>query len=152
MCDQDHHEDELREYEARGLVTRKQFGVMLGAGIAMMLPEVANAVTVVDSEVTIKTPDGTADCYFVHPASGTAPGVLVWPDIFGLRPAFRQMAKRLAESGYSVLVVNPFYRVKKAPTAEAGSATPIQELMPLARALNETTQMTDAKAFVGWLD
>jgi carboxymethylenebutenolidase len=62
------------------------------------------------------------------------------------------MGKRLAESGYSVLVVNPFYRVKKAPTAENGSATPIQQLMPLARALNETTQTSDAKAFIGWLD
>ena len=98
------------------------------------------------------TPDGTADCYFVHPASGAAAGVLIWPDIFGLRPAFRQMGKRLAESGYSVLVVNPFYRVKKAPTAEAGAATQIKELMPLAQALNETTQTTDAKAFIGWLD
>jgi carboxymethylenebutenolidase len=88
----------------------------------------------------------------VHPATGTAPGVLVWPDIFGLRPAFRQMGKRLAETGYSVLVVNPFYRVKKAPTAEAGSKTPIPQLMPLAQALNETTQMTDARAFIGWLN
>src|SRR5271166_6622325 len=152
MCDQDHFEEDLKQYEALGLVTRKQFGVMLGAGIAMMLPQVANAVTVVESDVEVKTPDGTADCYFVHPASGTAPGVLVWPDIFGLRPAFRNMGKRLAESGYSVLVVNPFYRAKKAPTAEAGGNTPIQDLMPLARALNETTQMTDAKAFIGWLD
>ena len=59
-------------YEARGLVTRKQFGVMLGAGIAMMLPKVANAVTVTESDVNIKTPDGTADGYFVHPATGTA--------------------------------------------------------------------------------
>jgi carboxymethylenebutenolidase len=64
----------------------------------------------------------------------------------------RQMGKRLAESGYSVLVVNPFYRVKKAPTADKGAATPIADLMPLARALNETTQMTDAKAFIAWLD
>ena len=64
----------------------------------------------------------------------------------------RQMGKRLAESGYSVLVVNPFYRVKKAPTADDGAATPIPQLMPLAQALNETTQMTDAKAFIGWLD
>src|SRR5499427_7570097 len=152
MCDQDHFEKDRQQYEARGLVTRKQFGVMLGAGVAMMLPPVANAVTVIESDVNVTTPDGTADCYFAHPASGTAPGVLVWPDIFGLRPAFRQMGKRLAESGYSVLVVNPFYRVKKAPTAEAGGATPIQELMPLARALNETTQMTDARAFIGWLD
>jgi carboxymethylenebutenolidase len=118
----------------------------------MMLPQVANAVTVTEADVTVKTPDGTADCYFVHPASGTSPAVLVWPDIFGLRPAFRQMGKRLAESGYAVLVVNPFYRAQKAPTATAGGATPIQELMPLARALNETTHMTDAKAFIAWLD
>ena len=152
MCDQDHREDELKEYERLGLVTRKQFGMMLGAGVAMMLPQVANAVTVTESEVTVKTPDGTADCYFVHPSTGTAPGVLVWPDIFGLRPAFRQMGKRLAESGYSVLVVNPFYRVKKAPTAEKGGATPIQGLIPLMQALTETTHMTDAKAFIGWMD
>src|SRR5438046_7526182 len=125
---------------------------MLGAGVAMMLPRVANAVTVTESEVTVTTPDGAADCYFVHPATGTAPGVLVWPDIFGLRPAFRQMSKRLAESGYSVLVVNPFYRVKKAPTADAGSATPIPQLLPLAQALTETVRLTDAKAFIGWLD
>src|ERR1035437_1022526 len=151
MCDQDHFEEDRQEYEARGLVTRKQFGVMLGAGVAMLLPRVANAVTVTESDVNITTPDGAADCYFAHPASGTAPGVLVWPDIFGRRPAFRQMGERLAESGYWVLVVNPFYRVKKAPTAQAGGATPVQELMPLARALNETTQMTDAKAFIGWL-
>src|SRR5437660_5257607 len=152
MCDQDHFEKDRQEYEALGLVTRKQFGVMLGAGVAMMLPQSANAVTVTESEVNVTTPDGTADCYFAHPSSGTAPGVLVWPDIFGLRPAFRQMGKRLAESGYSVLVVNPFYRVKKAPTAEAGAKTPIPQLMPLAQALNETTHMTDAKAFIGWLD
>src|SRR5271165_1059817 len=152
MCDQDHFEADRQEYEKRGLVTRKQFGIILGAGMAMILPQVANAVTVTESDVTVTTPDGSADCYFVHPASGTAPGVLMWPDIFGLRPAFRQMGKRLAESGYSVLVVNPFYRVKKAPTAEAGGATPLQQLMPLAQALNETTAMTDAKAFVAWLD
>jgi carboxymethylenebutenolidase len=152
MCDQDHFEQDRQEYEARGLVTRKQFGVMLGAGIAMMLPRVANAVTVTESDVNVTTPDGAADCYFVYPASGTAPGVLIWPDIFGLRPAFRQMGKRLAESGYSVLVVNPFYRAKKAPTASAGGATPIEEVRPLAQGLNETTHMTDAKAFIGWLD
>src|SRR3954465_1654526 len=152
MCDKDHSADDQARYEADGLITRKQFGVLLAAGVAMLLPGVANAVTVTESDVTVKTPDGTADCYFVHPSGGTAPGVLVWPDIFGLRPALRQMGKRLAESGYAVLVVNPFYRVKKAPTADAGAATPIAEVMPLMQALNETTHMTDAKAFVGWLD
>jgi carboxymethylenebutenolidase len=152
MCEQDQFERDRREYEARGLVTRRQFGVLVGAGIAMMLPRVVNAVAVTESDVSVKTPDGTADCYFVHPATGTAAAVLVWPDIFGLRPAFREMGKRLAESGYSVLVVNPFYRVKKAPTAEKGGATPIDEVRPLAQGLNETTHMTDAKAFIGWLD
>ena len=152
MCDQDHFDQDGQDFAARGLVTRRQFGVLLGAGVAMLLPNVVNAVAVTESDVSIKTPDGTADCYFVHPASGTAAAVLMWPDIFGLRPAFRQMGKRLAESGYSVLVVNPFYRVKKAPTAADGSATPIPQLMPLAQGLNETTQTTDAKAFIAWLD
>ena len=152
MCDQIHFEADREEFDNLGLVTRKQFGVLLGAGMSMMLPQAARAVAVAESDVTITTPDGTADCYFVHPASGTAPGVLVWPDIFGLRPAFRQMGKRLAETGYSVLVVNPFYRTKKAPTADAGSATPIPQLMPLAQSLNETTHMTDAKTFIVWLD
>jgi carboxymethylenebutenolidase len=152
MCDQDQYEKDRQEFESRGLVTRRQFGVLLGAGVAMMLPRVADAVGVAEADVTVTTPDGTADCYFVHPASGTAPGVLLWPDIFGRRPAMHQMAKRLAETGYAVLVVNPFYRVKKAPTADNGAATPIQQVMPLAQALNETTHMTDAKAFIGWLD
>src|SRR6187401_3828868 len=147
MCDQDQFEKDRLEYEARGLVTRREFGALLGAGMAMLLPQVVNAVAVTESDVTITTPDGTADCYFVHPASGTAAAVLVWPDIFGLRPAFRQMGKRLAESGYSVLVVNPFYRTKKAPTAPAGAATPIADVRPLAQGLNETTHMSDAKAF-----
>src|ERR1051325_3598621 len=152
MCDQDHFDHDLEEYEKRGLVTRRQFGVLVGAGVSMMLPAVANAVAVSEQDVTIKTPDGTAGAYFVHPTAGTAPGVLVWPDIFGLRPAFRQMGKRLAESGYSVLVGNPFYRKQKEPAAAKGAATPIQELLPLAQTLNETTHMTDAKAFIGWLD
>jgi len=152
MCDQDQYEKDRLEYEARGLVTRRQFGVLLGAGVALLLPEVVNAVAVTESEVSVKTPDGTADCYFVRPATGTAPGVLVWPDIFGLRPTMRQMSKRLAESGYAVLVVNPFYRAMKAPTAEKGAATPIQQLVPQMQALTETTHMTDAKAFVAWLD
>ena len=153
MCDQDHSQEDLLKFEALGLVTRRQFGVLLGAGVAMMLPQVKNPVAVTESEVNIMTPDGTADGYFVHPSTGTAPGVLVWPDIFGLRDSFHKMGKRLAESGYSVLVVNPFYRVKKAPTAEQGAATPIQGLMPLMQGIqNPALQATDAKAFIGWLD
>jgi len=154
MCDQDHSEKELLEYESRGLVTRRQFGVLLGAGVMMMLPPVQNAVAVTDSEVNVKTPDGTSDCYFVHPATGTAPGVLIWPDIFGLRPAFREMGKRLAQSGYSVLVVNPFYRQQKAPTAPDGAKTAINTLTPMMNAFvsNVNFVVSDAKAYIGWLD
>jgi carboxymethylenebutenolidase len=102
----------------------------------MALPQVANAVSVTESDVTSTTPDGTAD----------------GPTSSGCARLFRQMGKRLAESGYSVLVINPFYRVKKAPTAPNGATTPIPDLLPLAQALNETTQMTDAKVFIAWLD
>jgi carboxymethylenebutenolidase len=149
MCDKDHFAESVAEYEARGLITRRQFGVLLGAGVAMMLPEVANAQAVTEREVEIKTPDGTADSYFVHPASGSAAAVLIWPDIFGLRPAMRTMGKRLAQSGYSVLVVNPFYRVGK-PTATG--ATPIKEMMNFRKGMSQTTDMSDAKAFIAWLD
>ncbi len=153
MCDQDHFDDDKEQFEKRGLVTRRQFGVLLGAGMTMVLPKVLNAVDVTDAEVMIKTPDGTAEAYFVRPATGTGAGVLLWPDIFGLRPAMRQMAKRLAENGYAVLVPNPFYRQKKAnEVAEKGAATPIPQLIPLAQALSETTHMTDARAFIAWMD
>src|SRR5678815_1640021 len=152
MCDE-HYEEDVKAYQSRMGITRREFGALsVGAGMAMFLPRAEGAVAVTESEVTVKTPDGTADCYFVHPTTGTAPGVLIWPDIFGLRPAFRQMGKRLAESGYSVLVVNPFYRAKKAPTAEQGAATPIAGLVPLMNALTPTIQATDAKAFTAWMD
>ena len=156
MCDKDHFDDDLKEYMARGAVTRRQFGAMVSAGMVMMLPRVVNAVDVRESDVTIKTPDGVTDAYFVHPVTGTAPGVLIWPDILGLRPAFRQMGKRLAESGYSVLVINPFYRQRKAPVVAPGASfnDPAVRniLLPLAQGLNATTHTTDARAFIGWLD
>src|ERR1700690_2908543 len=115
MCEQ----DDLEEFARRcnGL-SRRQFGALaLGAGLAASLPKRANAAETQGVDVEIKTADGTADAYFVHPTKGKHPGVLIWPDIFGLRPTFKQMATRLAESGYSVLVINPFYRPQKAPTA-----------------------------------
>lgn len=128
----------------------------MGTGFALALPTLAQAADVKDAEVEVKTPDGTADAYFVHPASGQHPGVLIWPDIFGLRPAFQQMAKRLAESGYSVLVINPFYRTKKGRAAPEGASfqdpATREALMALAGTLSPTTAETDAKAFVTYLD
>jgi carboxymethylenebutenolidase len=113
-------------------------------------------ITTTEAEVSVTTPDGECDAYFVHPTNGAAPGVLIWPDIFGLRPAFRQMGKRLAESGYSVLVVNPFYRTKKAPTspphADFEDPATREALMELAHSLTPETEVTDAKALTAWLD
>jgi carboxymethylenebutenolidase len=147
MCDQEQYAEDLKKYSRRDVGA---FGAAVS--VAMMLPRAANAQDVKESEVTITTPDGMCDAYFVTPSSGAHPAVLVWPDIFGLRTAFRQMGKRLAESGYSVLVVNPFYRVGKAPTASAGANTPFQELGPLMQGSTPETQVTDARALTAWLD
>jgi len=157
MCDEDTVKDNQEFLGKSSNLTRRQFGSLAaGVGLAMMLPPVANAEEVTESDVEINTPDGTADCYFVHPATGKHPGVVIWPDILGLRPAFRMMGKRLAESGYSVLVVNPFYRNAKAPVVPEGASFQTPEIrnlvLPMARALNATTHMTDAKTFVAWLD
>lgn len=144
---------ELNDQEDFKKYTRRDFGAWAAsAGMLTVLPLVANAASVTEREVTITTPDGNCDAYFVGPTSGAAPGVLVWPDVFGLRPAFRQMGRRLAESGYSVLVVNPFYRQKKAPTAPQGGQTPIAEVLPLMQALTPAMHLSDGKAFVAWLD
>ncbi len=157
MCDKDHFEDDLQKYLARGAVTRREFGMFTaGAGMMLLLPRVANALDVTESDVEITTPDGVADAYFVHPSSGAHAAVLVWPDILGLRPAFRQMGKRLAESGYAVLVVNQFYRGQKAPVVPEGASFADEAtrniVFPLARTLSADTHVTDGKAFVAWLD
>ena len=156
MCDNDSLDDMI-EYQRRSGVSRRQFGALtLGTGLFSLLPRGAGAAELVESDVDIKTPDGIADCYFVHPATGEAPGVLMWPDIYGLRPAFRFMGRRLAESGYSVLVVNPFYRKQRAPTAPEhpnfGDPATRDALMALMNSLSPTTTVTDARAFVGYLD
>lgn len=153
MCDQHTFEDDQQFLK----LNRRQFNTLAsGAAIALMLPPVANAQDVVESDVTIQTPDGVADCYFVHPASGRHPSVLIWPDILGLRPAFREMGKRMAQAGYSVLVVNPFYRSAPSPVVPAGASFQDPEIrgivMPMAGQLNAQTHVTDARAFVSWID
>jgi len=154
MCEQ----DDLDEFARRaGEVTRRQFGAMaLSAGLVAALPKQADAVETSGADITIKTPDGVTDAYFVHPTPGKFPGVLIWPDIFGLRPAFKDMATRLARSGYSVLVINPFYRTQKAPTApdhpDFNDPATRQALMALAGTLTPETAVTDAKAFLAFLD
>jgi carboxymethylenebutenolidase len=153
MCEQ----DDFDEFARRGDLTRRQFGVMaLGASLAAMLPRAAHAMETSGAAVDIKTPEGVADAYFVHPLEGRHPAVLMWPDIFGLRPAFKTMATRLAESGFSVLVVNPFYRTQKAPTApehaDFNDPSTRAALLALAHTLTPATAVTDAKAFLDFLE
>jgi len=153
MCDHDSMDD----MQKAGQLSRRQFGALgLGASVIAMLPRAADAAEVSEAEVTIKTPDGNCDAHFVHPKSGASAAVLVWPDIFGLRDPFRQMGKRLAESGYAVLTVNPFYRTQKAPTAPPNpnfqDPATRESLLKLAGTLNATTHNSDANAFVSWLD
>jgi carboxymethylenebutenolidase len=156
MCEKDDL-DEMYEISRSRDLSRRQFGALsLGAGLTAMLPRLADAADTKASEVEIKTADGTCDAYLVHPVKGKYPAVLIWPDIFGLRPTFRQMGKRLAESGYTVLVINPFYRTKKAPTApehpDFNDPATRQSLMSLAGTLSPATALTDATAFVAYLD
>ena len=157
MCDERTVND-VNEYLRRheGL-TRRQFGALsVGTGLAMFFPRAADAQDVTGADVDVTTPDGTADCYFVHPPSGTYPGVVIWPDAMGLRPAFQQMGRRLAESGYSVLVVNQYYRSKRAPILPEGASFQDPEtrntLGPMRELLSVDTQVTDATAFVRFLD
>jgi len=114
---------------------------------------------VVESELTIETPDGSCDAAFIHPATGVHPGVLIWPDAFGLRPAMRDMARRLAGDGYAVLVPNPFYRLVKAPLYDTAAnvdfsdPTTRAKLGPLMSSVNAAgAAEKDAAVYVAFLD
>lgn len=156
MCD-NHTEEENAYMLKMSKLTRRQFAKLgVTAAIAALLPPLANAQDVMEMEVTISTPDGVADCYFVHPSSGKHPAVLMWPDILGLRPASRAMGKRLAQSGYSVLVVNPFYRLQSAPVIPDGASFADPAIAgivrPMMASLTQASDITDAGAFLAWID
>lgn len=140
---------------------RRRFGLLGAAGaMGAVLPGcttmAAGEAGLVEREVTITTPDGTMDAFFVHPGEGEHPAVLVWPDIASLRPAFRMMARRTAAEGYSVLVVNPYYRDLPAPQfadfAEFRSQNGFEKVGPWREKLTAETIGRDAAAAVRWLD
>lgn len=156
MCDELTNKD-AEEYLRRNAITRREFSKRgIAATLAMMLPPVANALDVVEQDVMVETPDGMSDCYFVHPATGAHAAVIVWPDIVSIRPAFRAMGKRLAESGYSVLVVNPYYRTARGQIVPDGKGFRDpggrELLMPHAQSLSPETCVTDGRAYVDYLD
>jgi carboxymethylenebutenolidase len=157
MCDDQSLADEANWLTAQGQISRRKFTGMVGAtGLLAMLPTPAFALDVAGRDVAVTTADGLADCYFVAPSKGKHPGVIIWPDIFGLRPAFRKMADRLAQSGYAVLVVNPYYRSLKSPVLPEGVDPRAPEnwakVREQAGKLTPQTNVSDAKAFVAFLD
>jgi carboxymethylenebutenolidase len=138
---------------------RREFNAILTVTAGLAASGSAEAADeIVETDVEIKTPDGTCDAAFIHPKSGSHPGVLIWPDAFGLRPSMRDMAKRLAADGYSVLVPNPFYRVSKAPFTDASkfdfqNAEDRAKLQPLMASVNAPGNAEkDAVAYVAFLD
>ncbi|MFN3516606.1 MAG: dienelactone hydrolase family protein [Novosphingobium sp.] len=158
MCDDLTAHEEDQALAARG-VSRREFAAVGAAGVlaaAAALPVSAKQARVAEDTVAIPTPDGTADALFIRPVRGRHPAVILWPDIAGVREAYRQMARRLAASGYAVLVVNQYYRSATAPIMNAISEwrTPAgqEKLKPMIAALSDDGIVRDAKAFAAWLD
>ncbi len=163
MCDEFTHEaQDAAIAAADGAVTRRSFGAMgIAAAVASVtIAERADAATgaraLSERVVTIATPDGHADALFIHPTAGKHPAVILWPDIAGVRDAFKVMGRRLARAGYAVLVVNQYYRTSPAPVmntlAEFRTPAGMAKLKPMIAALSPAGTTRDAKAFVAFLD
>lgn len=160
MCDDLTENDNQAFENAGGAVNRRDFSTLSAAGIlSLMLPNAASAqggMSVSDREVNVPMADGVSDSYFVAPTSGKHPGVLIWPDIRGLRPAFKAMGKRLAMQGYAVLVANPFYRDGPHPHVAPGEQFSDPDVrarvIPMARKLTQDASMSDARDYIRFLD
>jgi carboxymethylenebutenolidase len=147
----------MADHSQPGDIARRDF-VALSVAAVTAGSAAAAGLEVTETNVEIKTPDGICDAAFIHPKTGSHAGVLIWPDAFGLRPSMREIAKRLAAEGYSVLVPNPFYRLGKAPFSDASSfnfqnADDMAKLRPLMASVNTPGNAEkDAAAYVGFLD
>ena len=154
MCDETTFSRRRRDMHG---LTRREFGALsVGASIVMMLPRAANAVDATVTEIDVPTPDGVADCYLAHPVTGSHPAVVIWPDARGIRNTYRQLAVRLAESSYTVLVVNPYYRSHRGPVLPDGTdprqGNTMDILRPLLADLSPATELSDAITMVEFLD
>jgi len=156
----DDKQDSERLHNAVADPSRRDFiALSVAAGLAAATGSTFAAQPVVEADVTIKTPDGTCDAAFIHPQTGSHPGVLIWTDAFGLRPAMRDIGKRIAAEGYSVLIPNPFYRIAKAPVFDSASSFNFQneadmaKLRPLMASVNASgVAEKDAVAYIAFLD
>jgi len=150
---------ELDQLSDMGRVSRRGFGAIsaVGLGAAFVPFAAANAQGgLTENMVSFAAPGGTMDAFFVHPAEGKHPAVIIWPDIAGLRDAFKAMARRLAAEGYSVLVANPFYQDGPAPQfadfAAFRDGGGFQKVGPWMAKNTHDAVTGQAQAIVGWLD
>src|SRR5438309_10735633 len=159
MIDDERHVSE-EQNETNSDVSRRDFIAMsVAAGIVAATGSASAAMPVSETDVTIKTPDGMCDAAFIHPTTGSHPGVVIWADAFGLRPVMRDIGKRIAAEGYSVLVPNPFYRVAKAPVLPEDKVssfnfqTDMPKIQPLMASINAPgAAEKDAAAYIAFLD
>src|SRR3954469_4176376 len=152
MCDSDNHQGIIAD---TSFTRRSVVLTMSSAAVIAAIPGTALAADVAETDVMVPTPDGTADAVLFHPAGkGTWPAVLMWPDILGLRPVFREMGRRLAGAGYTVLVPNPFYRTRRAPIVtgafDFNDPKQLQPLLALKATLTDPAVDRDAAAFVSF--
>ena len=154
MCDSDNHQSFIVDTS----MTRRSVVLTMSSAAALAaFPANAAAAKVVETDVMVPTPDGTADAVLLHPAgSGSWPAVLMWPDILGLRPVFREMGHRLAAEGYTVLVPNPFYRTKRAPIVtgpfDFNDRKQVEPLLALKATLTDAAIDKDVSAYIAFLD
>ena len=159
MCDDLTAHEEEAALAASGL-NRRQFAAISAAGVLAACTgsqsEAKPRAGLTESAVAITTPDGTADAFFVRPAKGKHPAIIMWPDIAGSRPAYMEMGRQLALAGYAVLVVNHYYRSAKAPImasmAEWRTPEGQAKLKPMIAVIKPQGVTTDTMAFVAWLD
>lgn len=158
MCDNSTEQDIQSFTEQGGKLNRRQFNQLLALGtLSAVLPQFAVAdESIMQQQVSVKTPHGTADCLFTAPKTGSHPAVVMWPDIKGRRAAFDLMGQRLAAQGYAVLVVNPFYRDVSGAALPEGIEFPAPEarkiLSPMRAKLTQPAVVSDAEAFFAFLD
>lgn len=163
MCDRDQLADmgrKARRRTAAAELSRRQFAAMGAVATVIACSPldsaVAQAARLAESTVTFDAPDGRMDGFFVHPAQGKFPAIIVWPDIAGVRDAFMSMSRRLARQGYAVLVLNPYYRDEAAPQFDDFDAFRegggMDKVTPWREKLTAAAVMDTAKAVVAYLD
>jgi carboxymethylenebutenolidase len=153
MCDDLIHQGLIHD----PMISRRAFGLGAAATVALRSTVASAQARIAQKDVNVPMANGASDSALFYPeGKGSWPAVLVWTDILGLRPVFREMGQRLAAEGYIVLVPNPFYRSARAPVVDGSFDFSKPEdrakVMPMAAALTADANISDAKSYVDFLN